>query len=274
MVKVTLNIWDSLIGPHGQYSSENRTVNAVGIITLMLLLLLFPINFIVDLTGSALVGAALITIQSILYYISRFKKQYKLSIVIYASCCYVALMINYWYNSGISGPTLFLFFLTFQLLIAITPKPQHKVWAPLHLLIGLALILIEYLYPDLVANTYASREAQFIDITTNYIISLSFIYIITNYLLNRYEKEKKLAKERADAIEEQNKTLKEIAWMQSHQVRNHVATILGLAEVIDSGADSINNDNILKNIKQVARDLDVTIRDINHLTSNVNTKTK
>lgn len=272
MVKITLNVWDRLIGPLGEYSSENRTVNAVGVITLMMLALMLPINFFVNLAGSAVVGTILIAAQSILYYISRFKRQYKLSIIIYASFCYLGLIINYWYNSGVSGPTLFIFFLTFQLLIAITPKPQHKIWAPLHLIFGLVLLLTEYLFPSLVQKTYDTREGLFFDIASSYVISLSFIYIITNYLLNRYEKEKKLAKERADAIEEQNKALKEIAWMQSHKVRSHVATILGLAEVIDTCADKTNNDRILVDIKQVAKDLDNVIRDINQITNDASAR--
>lgn len=274
MVARTLSIWDKLIGPADKFSSDNRTVNAVGVITLLMLILLLFVGLLVGFTESVMLGIVLISVQAILYYVSRVRKQYQISIIIYACFCYIALILNYWYDAGITGPTIFLFFLTFQLLIAITPKPQHKVWAPLHVLIALALMLAEYLNPGLIQKTYPSREALFIDISASYLISLSFIYIITNYLLNKYRREKILAQERADAIEAQNKALKEIAWMQSHKVRSHVATILGLAEVIDSGADTLNNDKILADIKLVAKDLDVVIRDINKLTNDADSTNK
>lgn len=265
MVKTAVNIWERLIGPAHAFSSENRTVNAVGVITFCLLLFIYPINFVIQLQGSAFVTLILLSIQAALYYLSRFRKKYRLSMGLYASLSYVALAINYRYNSGITGPTILLFFLSFQFLIAITPKSQHKVWGTLHLTIGLALLLAEYLRPELIQQTYRNRESLFFDVAASYVISLSFIYIITNYLLTRYGKEKKLAKERAAAIEAQNKALKEIAWKQSHEVRSHVATILGLAEVLNVSQDKAHNDKIITDIKEVATDLDGVIREINKL---------
>lgn len=68
-------------------------------------------------------------------------------------------------------------------------------------------------------------------------------------------------------IEEQNKQLREIAWIQSHKVRNHVASILGLVQVIDlNRADGETNCFALKGIKRSSEDLDAVIREINERT--------
>lgn len=71
-------------------------------------------------------------------------------------------------------------------------------------------------------------------------------------------------------IEQQNEQLKNIAWIQSHKVRNHVATILGLTQLIHS--DEIQDKNlktILDGIKSVTDQLDGVIKEINQETRNM-----
>lgn len=64
-------------------------------------------------------------------------------------------------------------------------------------------------------------------------------------------------------IEQHNKNLEEIAWLYSHRVRKHVATILGLADVIDV-ADFSNptNKEVLEGIASSAKELDEVIKSI------------
>ncbi|MGV3507953.1 MAG: PAS domain S-box protein [Sphingobacteriaceae bacterium] len=64
-------------------------------------------------------------------------------------------------------------------------------------------------------------------------------------------------------IEHQNEQLKEIAWIQSHQVRNHVANILGLSEILDyeNPADPTNGE-ILQSLKTATQQLDSVIKEI------------
>lgn len=61
-------------------------------------------------------------------------------------------------------------------------------------------------------------------------------------------------------IEQQNKQLREIAWMLSHRFRKPVATILGLAQLFKPGTDRDNN-KIIKGINQAATELDEIIKD-------------
>ena len=64
-------------------------------------------------------------------------------------------------------------------------------------------------------------------------------------------------------IQEQNEQLKEIAWIQSHNVRGPVASILGLAElfVIDAEEDE-HNSEILENLKIATNNLDDIIKEV------------
>ena len=68
-------------------------------------------------------------------------------------------------------------------------------------------------------------------------------------------------------IEQQNEQFKEIAWLQSHKVRSHVATILGLSQFVNvSIIDDPDLNSVMRGIQTAASELDVVIREINRLT--------
>ncbi|QWX83963.1 PAS domain S-box protein [Cellulophaga sp. HaHaR_3_176] len=73
------------------------------------------------------------------------------------------------------------------------------------------------------------------------------------------------------AIINQNKSLKEIAWIQSHVVRAPLARMMGLIDVIKSNKEeSINNkDFIIDKLLSSAEELDVIIKDISKKASNI-----
>lgn len=68
-------------------------------------------------------------------------------------------------------------------------------------------------------------------------------------------------------IELQNKKLKKIAWVQSHRMRSPIATIMGMAELIneDDPSDPMNFE-IIKSIKSQSLKLDEMIMEVEHLT--------
>jgi PAS domain S-box-containing protein len=68
-----------------------------------------------------------------------------------------------------------------------------------------------------------------------------------------------------EAIERQNEKLREIAWIQSHEVRAPLASIMGLAMLIKDGTvkkESESADKVLDDIVKSAADLDAVIRKI------------
>ncbi len=77
------------------------------------------------------------------------------------------------------------------------------------------------------------------------------------------------------SIEEQNKRLKEIAWMQSHIVRAPLARIMGLASLLTEQniVSEIENVSIIDNISSSAVELDKIIRQIVEKTENVHNQT-
>jgi DNA-binding response OmpR family regulator len=70
-------------------------------------------------------------------------------------------------------------------------------------------------------------------------------------------------KEQTREIENQNEKLKEIAWMQSHEVRGPLARMMGLISLIKDFKDNeVSLDEVLQNITQSANELDGIIRNI------------
>jgi len=66
-----------------------------------------------------------------------------------------------------------------------------------------------------------------------------------------------------EALESQNKKLKEIAWLQSHIVRAPLARLMGLVDLISENRMSeIEKERIFEYFKESAKELDIVINDI------------
>lgn len=63
-------------------------------------------------------------------------------------------------------------------------------------------------------------------------------------------------------IQDQNDRLKKIAWMQSHEIRKPVANIIGLLNLCDMMQMDIQQHELLKYLKDSAKELDTLIKDI------------
>lgn len=66
-------------------------------------------------------------------------------------------------------------------------------------------------------------------------------------------------------IEKRNMILEEIAHMHSHEIRSHVATILGLSELLDTkDLSNKTNETILNGVKESSIKLDIVLKDISN----------
>lgn len=68
-------------------------------------------------------------------------------------------------------------------------------------------------------------------------------------------------KKHESQVQRQNELLKEIAWMQSHQTRQPVATILGLINILDKTELGEKNLEIIRLLELTTQRLDDVIRD-------------
>lgn len=68
-------------------------------------------------------------------------------------------------------------------------------------------------------------------------------------------------KERELQIEQQNEKLSEIAWIQSHETRQPLASALGLLHILDRQSLTPDNQKIIALLDETIHKLDVVIRD-------------
>lgn len=200
-------LWLKLSGDELKVSAEKKALNSIGIITLIVLLFSLVINLFLGLYLLSFAIFLGILLQLYVYYQSRFKKRYRLASILYIIGSYAALISNFFLNSGLDGPSLFIFFLTFHLLIAFTPRRLHIYWVLLHSFTCIGLLSVQYFNPDIIPFSYPTRLGRFFDIIICYIIAMIGIYLVTTYLRNNYRKEKLLAENRATKIKIQNRQL-------------------------------------------------------------------
>ncbi len=174
-----------------------------------------------------------------LYYLARYKRRFNIAGIFYCVFAYLFLLLNYYLNSGINGPTIFGFLAMFILFIAVTPQPQHKIWITLHILLVLGLLYIEYSGKILIKNTYPSPADRVKDTAGSYIVFIICLYFIINNIRNKYYNEKKLAEQRATSIIRQNQELEELNQEKnrlfsliSHDLRAPLNSIQGYLELL------------------------------------------
>jgi two-component system sensor histidine kinase/response regulator len=187
-------------------------------------------------------NAVLLLLLVLFYYQSRFRKRFKLSRIVFTICCYGILPFNFFYNSGSYGPTILGFFLTYIFLIAIFNRKTYLYWIALHFITGVALMIIEHYYPNLVPYTYADTTSRYVDITTTYAFILIFSYCTYNFIRANYDFERLIASNRAVAIETHNRELAKVNEEKnklfsivSHDLRSPLNTIQSYLELLSYG---------------------------------------
>ena len=169
---------------------ENRMLNMACLMILLALFMFLVLNSIIGLWQRSILILFVFVCELLVYYFSRFKKKFHLALIINGLISYVALAFNYYINSGINGPTLFLFFFTLHLLISGTPNRLHLWWLLLHTITVLLVMAAEFSHPSLIKYTYRDNTARIVDEVSGYIVTLLLIFQVTRYLRNYYRDEK------------------------------------------------------------------------------------
>lgn len=162
---------------------------------------------------------------------SRVKRQFAFARTGFTIGSYIFLAINYYYSSGIDGPVLFSFFVTLGIVVVIHYKRQILFWV-LHSAVVAGLLVYEYHFG--VVNIYTSRAERFWDIGCVITIMLLLFYVLAKGVLNSYNRERRLAEERAEALDFLHKENNRLFSIISHDLRTPLNTILSYLELLGS----------------------------------------
>ncbi|WP_461790565.1 sensor histidine kinase [Pedobacter sp.] len=225
-----LKFWERLRGPSAEFPLEKRILNSGGLFS-MCTLLIFVLydSYVVVIPELAIVSFIAFLLQLFLYYQSRFKRNFAIARYGFTFLSYIFLVVNYYYGAGIDGPLLFSFFLSLIVIIFIHHKHRY-IYLLLHILVICSLLYFEYRYG--VPKVYGNKSERFLDIACIIAIMLSLTYILVGGVIRSYNKERRLARERAEALQLLHQENNRLFSIISHDLRTPLNSIQGYLELL------------------------------------------
>ncbi|NSL89027.1 PAS domain-containing protein [Chitinophaga solisilvae] len=123
-------------------------------------------------------------------------------------------------------------------------------------------------------RNYWSEQYRFLcaDGCYKYVVDRAFIMYSNNTPMRMIGMMQDIDKhvKQAMRLEEQNKTLREIAWINSHEIRQPVVSILGITRLFDTSNQDIHlNSRLMEWLHQSTQQLDDIIHKIEHKTKEI-----
>lgn len=271
LVLVKKHIWNRWVGSAEQFSLEQRIFHAILLILLPILLISSIFDLMIGLVGIGLYLFFALGCQLLAYYLSRYRQKNNFAIVLFALNGYGFLVLNYYLNSGVQGPTLLLFLLAAMIVLAVSPDKLNRLWMLINLLLVIILLWVEYKDPGFIDITYENRAVFFADISFSYCCSLLVIYGITTYIKFNYTRERKLATDRAEINAQQKQQLEKIDEQKNklfsiigHDVRGPLMLIRGYLDLMEH-KEALNESESEQLRLQLQESVDGTIEMLENL---------
>jgi len=144
----------------------------------------------------------------------------------------MALVVNYYYNSGIDGPNHIIFLVAFFISAATAPMKQYYIWLPLNILLLSGIMLAEYTNPDFIELTYSDTTSRFIDVFSSYLGIVVFIFIVTMFVRKSYNRQREELIAKSIALEESNNTKNKLLSILGHDLKEPLASLQGYLELL------------------------------------------
>ncbi|MFC7000083.1 sensor histidine kinase [Rufibacter roseus] len=224
--------WADLIGPVDKFLLEHRVYNTFCLITIIAVGYNIPFNYAVGLYWSSFLSAFMMVVLATSYYLSRFRQKHQTSFVLSAATVTAVFGINYFFNAGINGPTLLLLALSYFPIMAVAPASQRWLWTSANIILMVALMVIEFLYPQSVSGHYTTRESQFVDMASSYMIVFILIRVCTVYLVKSYNAARFASEQAALELQYLNQDKNKLFSIVSHDLRAPLSNIKGYLEIL------------------------------------------
>lgn len=243
------HLWNRVAGPADEFSLESRIFHSICIIAIVLFLLVIPLNIINNLPEIAVLMFVLLLTGIYLYYLSRWKKNQQLSVILFSLLSNILFVINFYYNSGIEGPTIIIFLVCLLLTTVIVPKKQYYFWFTLNISEVLILLFISGYYPEFFQNSYPDAFSRHMDFAYTYFFSGIMVFMTTMLIRNSYHEEKKIAEKKASELQISNETKDKLFSILAHDLRSPLGSIQNYLEILgESDIDETERNLIWSNL--------------------------
>jgi len=189
--------------------------------------------------------------------LARHKQKLSLAVILCALSFNLLCGITYFESAASSGVNLFTFILIIFILTIVTSRKQFWIWIPLNIAFLAALLIVEYHYPEMVEPLYTDKQHKLLDLSQTLFEIIFMMIVITIFMKNSYNKEKKLAERRLIELEEINDTKNKLFSVIAHDLRAPLASVenyLSLLNDIDLGPSEKKTieQNLLASTKQTS----------------------
>jgi two-component system sensor histidine kinase/response regulator len=208
-----------LMGPKENFTLEARIFHAVCFALIFCISVNIPIAFYLRIPQLAVLLSVVAGVAGILYYLSRFKGRHQLGAGLFQVFVHLALSVNYYYNSGIDGPTYTLFLLAFLVVVVTSPIRQYYLWLPLNLLLVAGLMSVEFIFPGVITETYADGKGRYIDFMFSYLFLAGFAFLVAAYVRKSFNQQRQELIDKSVALEAANATKNKLLSIIGHDLK-------------------------------------------------------
>lgn len=240
-----------ILGYGNEFTLQHRIFNATSFAAIIINIITALINYYLNLKPFTYLFPFFSSFLFVGFYLYsiHIKNFYLISRVTFIYLLFFFVPIYWFLNGGSQGG--FQYFTIFFLIILVTTIPGKKrVFIIGYLLMLLAILCLEYFYPNLVIG-YSTRKDRYIDVIVSYTILSIIILIVLNIYVKLYEHANKtLSKQKKDIqtahkelkatneeLNDVNRTKDKFFAIISHDLRSPLGTMLGFFDVLNTNYD-------------------------------------
>ncbi|WP_345951381.1 HAMP domain-containing sensor histidine kinase [Mucilaginibacter sp. PAMB04274] len=215
-----------------EFDLTTRVFHSICLFIILALGYNIPFNYIVGLKRIALLSAASFAMFTLIYYLSRFRKNRSASLILFCASGNALFISNFFLNSGINGPTDLFFVVTMSVMIAVIPVRHYWYLIISNIAIVLWLHYIQYTNPHWVPYTYRSELSRFTDITSAYVVVVAVALFNYYFIRRNYEAERKSAEHKTAMMKLLNEEKNKLFSIISHDLRAPLTNVQNYLELL------------------------------------------
>ncbi|WP_175470458.1 sensor histidine kinase [Pedobacter hartonius] len=223
--------WVRLTGNPDTHKLEARIFHITCIFTILLFTCSIFFNYLIGLYSLSLLLIPSVFAACGLYYLSKFRHQHSLAVLVFCILGNIVFIIFFLNNSGINGPSLVIYVLFFFLVMSIVPVNQRLIWVGVNITVAILLISYQYRYPEAVPLKHRDGLSRSLDFAYVYFFTLLIVYFIITSIINSYNRERTLAENRAELLELSNQSKNKLFSILAHDLRSPLNSIQSFLEL-------------------------------------------
>lgn len=233
--RTTAGQWLRFLIGGQEVTLENRLLNSVCIFAIFIMAFNIPFNYFSGLKVTSFIFSIFTALVCVAYYLGRFRRLLVPGLAVASGAVILLFSINYFFSAGVRGASVLSFMLSFFLIIIMSPKKLYGLWVTLCLVVVIALLAVEYHYPNTIMVTYADERAKFLDVAVAYATGVFISFLSLAYLKDAYNREKDSAERKSVELAKMNDEKLKLFSIISHDLQAPLSSLHSYVRLVASG---------------------------------------